>query len=379
MKVEEIEKSLNKINLNLIYKKDYKTHEKVDVIDELGYKYSVSLKNLLNNGFNSSIISNFNKPEYNLYNLRLYLKLHDIKLEVIGEPIITSGKNKIKFLCSCNNEFEAIIHEVIGVKNKHQCNECGVYSRFNNRRHDFWYYKKQIELYGFVLLDNYFKVKNIKQKFNIEDKEGYRYNVEMSSITNSNKLLKFYETNPHTIYNIKKYIDDNNINVELLSDTYVDSLTPLTFKCECGNIYKTTLGRFLRQSQHRCSDCSGVKSNLEYLIEKELLDANVEYVYQYCIEDCRVINILPFDFAIFKDNKLEFLIEVQGRQHYEIVRHSKEETFEILQQKLKTTQSHDNIKEGYCKCNNIKLIKIPYWNIKNNKYKEIINTLIHNI
>ena len=93
----------------------------------------------------------------------------------------------------------------------------------------------------------------------------------------------------------------------------------------------------------------------------------------------RDINILPFDFAIFKDDKLEFLIEVQGRQHYEIVRHSKEETFEILQQKLKTTQSHDNIKEGYCKCNNIKLIKIPYWDIKNNKYKEIINTLIHNI
>ena len=76
---------------------------------------------------------------------------------------------------------------------------------------------------SYAYTDNATYIKTILSNIdvNIEDKDGYRYNVEISSVANSNKLLKFYETNPHTIYNIKKYIDDNNINVELLSDTFL--------------------------------------------------------------------------------------------------------------------------------------------------------------
>lgn len=380
MKLKEIEERLNKINLKLIYKKNYNTKEKVDVIDNNGYKYYVSLGDILQRGFNSFIISKFNKPEYNLDNLKLYLNLNNIKLKVVGNPVITSTKDEVEFLCNCGNIFKAKIKTVIRTDKKHQCIECGISSRFKNRRHDFEYYKEKIEKYGLKLLDDYFEVKNNKQKFNVEDKDGYRYYVELSSIVNSDKLLKFYITNPHTIYNIKKYIKDNNIKTQLLSDTYKGSGELLTFKCECGEIYETSWNRFSKFPQHRCANCSGVKSNLEYLVERELINKNITYSYQYRINDCRDINVLPFDYAIFNNsNELICLIEVQGRQHYDIARHSLSETEEDLQQKLKITQLHDNIKDSYCKNNNIKLIKIPYWDIKNDKYKEIINTLIHNI
>ena len=324
MKKEEIKNKLKEMNLRMLFEGDYKQKEKIDIEDIDGYKYYVQLGNVLKIGFNSSIITQFNKQEYNLHNLKLYLKLNNIQLEVVGNPIIKSRGDKIEFKCSCGKIFRANIHEVIGTKNKHQCNDCGIYSRFNSRRHDFNYYKEEIENLGFILLDSEFKVDNIKQKFNIEDEEGYRYYVELSSIKNSNKLLKFYKTNPHTIYNIKKYIKDNNINTELLSNTYISNSDLLIFKCECGNIYETTWGRFYSCQQHRCQNCSGVKSNLEYLVEKELLNNNINYKYQYCIDDCKDIRVLPFDFAIFKEeNKLSFLIEIQGRQHYVMARFGK--------------------------------------------------------
>ena len=64
---------------------------------------------------------------------------------------------------------------------------------------------------------------------------------------------------------------------------------------------------------------------------------------------------LRFDFAIFDDdNELDFLIEYQGRQHYEAV--SKFGGKRGLYQQ----QHNDNMKRRYCMLNNIKLIEIPY-------------------
>lgn len=371
----EIVNKLAQLGLKLIQVKDYNVKDKVDVEDNVGYKYSICLNNLLRKGFNSKIISNYNKPQYNFYNLKKYLLENNIDLKIVGEPFITSSKEKIEFQCICGNVFEAIICEVLGVQNKHQCNECGIKLRFKNRRREFDYYKKEIEGYGFVLLDEEFYVKNIKQKFNIEDSEGYRYYVEISSIKNNNKLLRFYETNPHTIYNIKKYIKDNDINADIISYSYDGCNSLLRFKCSCGNEFLTTWTRFSGQFQHRCNNCSGVKSNLEYLVEMELQKNKVSYKYQYTLDGCRDVNLLPFDFAILDEyENLKLLIEVQGRQHFEAVRFG-DETKEELFEKLRITQRHDLIKKDYCRTNQIKLLVIPYWEIKNKKYINIINTL----
>lgn len=65
---------------------------------------------------------------------------------------------------------------------------------------------------------------------------------------------------------------------------------------------------------------------------------------------------LRFDFAVFDDDdNLEFLIEYQGRQHYEPV--SKfGGTRGLYQQKF-----NDNKKRRFCLLKKIKLIEIPYW------------------
>ena len=77
---------------------------------------------------------------------------------------------------------------------------------------------------------------------------------------------------------------------------------------------------------------------------------------QYKFDDCRSKDKLPFDFYVLSKN---IAIEYDGRQHYEII-----EWFggfdSFIEGKIR-----DTIKTIYCKENNIKLIRIPYWDFDN--------------
>ena len=65
-----------------------------------------------------------------------------------------------------------------------------------------------------------------------------------------------------------------------------------------------------------------------------------------------------FDFAIFKNNQLAFLIEFDGRQHYEGPEGKWKQN-----SSLEDIQKRDNIKNEYCKKHNIILKRIPYFQI----------------
>ena len=104
---------------------------------------------------------------------------------------------------------------------------------------------------------------------------------------------------------------------------------------------------------------------IEQLLENNLFLYSEQYtVYieqtEYEITQCHPYY---FDFAIFKDNKeLNYLIEFDGQQHFEYKENkdcwNNEENFE-------KTQIRDNLKNQWCKDNNIPLIRIPYWHLKN--------------
>ena len=98
---------------------------------------------------------------------------------------------------------------------------------------------------------------------------------------------------------------------------------------------------------------------------------NIIFKEQFSFNDCLSDKNykLFFDFAIFEDDKLKYLIEYQGIQHYQESIFSK---YESLQER----QNRDNIKREYCKSHNIKLIEIPYWDYEKINYsyiKEKIN------
>lgn len=132
-------------------------------------------------------------------------------------------------------------------------------------------------------------------------------------------------------------------------------------KCDCGN-EKIVRGQDLRYGNTKSCGC--LVSNLEFLLKKYLEKRKISYKEQFQFSDLYYKNKnypLRFDFAIFENNNLKFLIECQGKQHYDSK--SKFYSEEGLER--------DKLKEEYCKNNNLKLIKILDINFNENILDEI--------
>lgn len=76
---------------------------------------------------------------------------------------------------------------------------------------------------------------------------------------------------------------------------------------------------------------------------------------------------LRFDFAIFNDDgDLDFLIEYQGRQHYESVKHFGGDKANQRQ------RYNDSVKRAYCVKKHLNLVTIPYWDEDKISYEYIM-------
>ena len=172
------------------------------------------------------------------------------------------------------------------------------------------------------------------------------------------------------INKIKDYLLCNNISLTLISTKYKNIDKLLTWKCKCGIEFKRSF-HHIYSGYNMCKSCSMKNgSSLENKTEEFLIENNIKYSKQYKFDDCKNKQSLPFDFAILnEENKVLKLIECDGQQHFDIVEHFGEKSF-------KSTQRNDIIKNNYCKENNIKLIRIPYWEFKNENYIKILQTNI---
>ena len=106
----------------------------------------------------------------------------------------------------------------------------------------------------------------------------------------------------------------------------------------------------------------------EVWVENFLKDNNINYKTQYSFADCKNKYVLHFDFAIFnKYNMLIALLEIDGEQHYKPIDYfGGDEGFAL-------THQRDEIKNKYCKDNNINLIRLPYYLSDNDIKEKILN------
>lgn len=152
---------------------------------------------------------------------------------------------------------------------------------------------------------------------------------------------------------IEKFSDFNNGEYSLVSGYDGISKKSKIRHNKCGNEFITYPNNILGE-QSGCPICA--RSKGEVIIEEYLLENNYNFKSQFRIMECKNKRPLPFDFAIFKNDELHILIEYDGEQHIK-------PKFGL--ENFKQTQINDNIKNLYCRENNINLIRIPYKRTRN--------------
>lgn len=142
-------------------------------------------------------------------------------------------------------------------------------------------------------------------------------------------------------------------------------------KCTCGNMITSTT--YLLQSG-RVKSCGCLRSenvsSFEVFIGNYLTKNKVEYIKEYSFKDCKGIGnkVLRFDFYLPVQ---QVLIEYDGEQHFKPIAYfGGEKAYSIRKQ-------HDEIKNQYCKSNNIKLIRIPY-TTSEEQLVQLLNEIIKN-
>lgn len=146
----------------------------------------------------------------------------------------------------------------------------------------------------------------------------------------------------------EKKLKSVNPSVVVLGD-YIDAVTPILHKCLIdGNEWYVTPSNLL--SGYGCPQCNESKG--ERIVRQWLENHNIKFEPQKRFSDCCDKRPLPFDFYLPDYNAV---IEYNGLQHYTA------RDYFGGEKALAYTQSHDKMKEEYCKNNNIRFLRIPYF------------------
>ncbi len=296
-----------------------------------------------------------------------------------------NNESSLKIKCACGNVFETTFAQ-FKFANKKQCNECGFKNKGQTYKIPYNEVNEFISNNNCTLLTTMNNYKNTSQQLNIRCSCGEVFqasfiNFKHQGVRRCNLCYRRSIVELHTIpYNeIKKFIEIESFSeCKLITpeNEYINSRINIDIQCKCGEIFSTNFHEFKSGFQRTCKKCSFSISKGELKIRQFLLEHKIIFEYQYKFDDCRNINPLPFDFAIFDDkNNLICLIEYDGEQHFRPVCFggiSMEKAIE----NFKETKINDNIKNMYCQQNDISLFRIPYWefnDIENILCKKLLN------
>ena len=290
--------------------------------------------------------------------------------ELISKEYINS-KSNLNFKCKCGNEY-ATTFEQFKRQNRRNCRICGIKRRNKNNIHSYEYIKDFIENRsesGCKLLSKEYV--NAHALLKIRCKCGNIFITNFNHFTTQNKKQctecgNFIRNNSTRLTNkdIKKYVEvDSKSDCKLVECDYKNASSIIKVKCSCGNEFKWN-------NRRRCEKCSSSVSKMEIDIINFLENHNIEYIHQYKFDECKDKRELPFDFYLPLQN---ICIEADGKQHFEPVVFG-DMTYSDALENLKIVKRHDEFKNKFCEYNNIKLIRIPYW--ERNNIEKILESIL---
>lgn len=316
------------------------------------------------------------KKAWTIESINDYLIKNNINQELLSTTYKNTDSN-LTWKCKiCGNVYNKTWHHFKSSKYETNCPVCMKEITYNKKRLTCLEVQKRLESLNLILIGEY---KNNATPIKVQDKNGYIYYITVANIRPDNNYIKniFNKNNPYLIQNVNLYFSLNEISLfcDYQEVNLKNGKVHLSFKCSCGKTFQTTLDSIMQNKIYCCKECSKKKSKFERIIEKYLIEIGISYKTQIKFDTCKNIRSLPFDFGVYKNNNLLFLLEIDGQQHFQPCNFNGIDESAAIK-RYEETIKNDNIKNTWCIENDIKLIRISYKDVLNKKYINIINNYL---
>lgn len=380
--IEEAREAFDKLNLTLL------TEEYTSSLTPMDYICRIHPEEGVQKGTLSAILgghvsckkcrykktANSSKTDFS----KVKEKFEDLGLDLLDEEYVNC-KEPMHFICRKHLEEGIQITTYASLQQgSHGCDRCGYESMGDQKRMSDEDIIKLFDDNGFdvveIIKERKTKVKCICRKH--RDK-GIQIK-SLNSLKIQGKGCKYCAGNMKlTQEEVEKRIFNKNKNLVVTSQ-YINEDTDISLHCKiCGYSWSTRAANVTStKSNCNCPNCSG--SLGERRVWEFLIDRNIYNKREFEFDDLFGYKDkhLRFDFALFDDEccKVPYcLIEFDGQHHYEPTDYCGE-GIEKATRRHKNTVKYDKKKNKYCLDNNLKLIRIPYWefdNIENILEKEL--------
>lgn len=374
--IETVSSEMNNFGLNIIDKENYMTGEtKLKMIDNFGYMYLISPYSVRGAIKRNNFIRKFSKANpFTIYNIKNFLKLLNSDTLLLSEEYITI-KDCYKFKCGkCGKIFRCKLDYLVNSERRNEhfvCRKCSREELACNQRENYEDILKVFSENDIVPLFDKEDYKNSQSKLKYKTTEGYLGEIGYGHLKKRgmDDVSMFQQDSKYFEYNINLLCEKLGVNFDGIFE-YKENInrTLLSISCpECGNIFHTTKVNLIK-GKTRCNSCTKKKSKIEKKTEEWLNNNKIRFTEQKKFENLKYKKYLFFDFYL---EDLNLVIECDGEFHYSVNSLTTKKEFDL--QKIR-----DGIKNEYCKENNIKLLRIPYWDFKNKKYEQILENNILN-
>lgn len=280
------------------------------------------------------------------------------------EDAIKDGKSRrVKWHCRCNcgNEFDVIADNLKRRPNM-TCNVCANKRRSENNRINVIGSK-----YGKLTILEIIKDVHPTQVKCICDCGNVYIGRQADIVSQHTQSCGCLQKEVVSESNTKDWTGVvSDYGVEFLKVDHMREEGQWLWKCRCGLCGSEFVALPAKVNSGHTTSCGcATQSSAERYIKNLLEELNVEFIEQYSFKDCRDIYSLKFDFAIFQNKLLLYLIEYDGEQHFKPI-----QWFGGVE-KFEKQQRRDKIKNAYCKLHNIPLIRLPY-TLSNEEIKQKI-------
>lgn len=279
--------------------------------------------------------------------------------ELMSVPNFSWVKSKDRIVVSCGSHEEYEVSWDNFQQNK-RCAKCSNLKNSDNLRFSHQEICEKVKKLdeGYHVCDDSPVYKNTFTKLKLSCGK-HEYFASWAEFKQGYRCAKCYGNYKYTHNEICEKIQelDSEYHVCCDSPMYENNKTKLKlYHSVCGNEFDITWSDF--SNENRSCGCNKFSKN-EVFLRNYLKSRNIKFSEQVTFDGLKSERKLRYDFGIYENEKLLFLIEYDGIQHYSPQRFGGISQ-EQAQENFIKTQHHDKLKNDYAKENNIPLLRIRY-------------------